>query len=144
MQVTITLHDVSPATAKAIADLVAAHNALATTPVTKALPAPKATPAPTDDGSKAPNGQTIEPPFDTGTTAPKPAPKTKAAKAKPEPTGPTLDDVRVAARTFMEAQGPEALAAVIADFGAKKMSDVKPEQYPDLLARFAADAENAE
>ncbi len=144
MQVTITLNDVTPAMAKAIADLVASHNATATATATKALPAP------TTQQPKAAPAQVAEPLGETDAPAPvaekpKRAPKAVAPAAAPAaaPAGPTLDDVRAAARVFMEARGPEALAAIIADFGAKKMSDVKPAQYPELLAKFQAGGESA-
>lgn len=72
-----------------------------------------------------------------GTPPAKPATK---AKEKAAPPAVTLDDLRASATKVVDAGKKDLLAPALAKFGAKKITELKPEQYTDALAAFEAAA----
>jgi len=74
---------------------------------------------------------------------PKTAPRASSAKASLAPvqespsqtTRLTLEDVRAKLSAFSQAGKKEDVAALIATFGAAKLTEVKPEDYAALLAK---------
>lgn len=71
--------------------------------------------------------------------APPAAQVTVAVPKAAQPAAPaTLDDVRAAAITFAGKHGKEKLSAVLAKYGADKISSVVPEQRAALVAELAA------
>ena len=70
---------------------------------------------------------------------PKTAPRASSAKASPAPAPTqteslTLVDVRAKLSALSQAGKKGHVAALIAEFGAAKLTDVKPEDYAALLA----------
>ena len=78
---------------------------------------------------------------------PKTSPRASSAKASPapvqEPTAPKTDEgkvvpsletVRAKLAAISQAGKKDEIAALIAKFGASKLTEVKPENYADLLA----------
>lgn len=70
------------------------------------------------------------------------APKPAAAKAAPPPaakaeveTGPGVDDVRAALRAYQAIEGVDAAKALLVEFGASKVSEVKPEDFAGFIQR---------
>lgn len=62
----------------------------------------------------------------------------KAAKAAPPPPA-QLDytrDVQAPALNLVKARGREALASILADFGAKRAQDIAENEWPALIARI--------
>jgi len=74
---------------------------------------------------------------------PKTAPRASSAKASPAPApeAPTqtkslsLEDVRAKLSALSQAGKKDDVAALIATFGAAKLTEVKPEDYAALLAK---------
>lgn len=65
--------------------------------------------------------------------------KAPAKAAKPTPPPAQLDyarDVQAPALNLVKAKGREALASILADFGAKRAQDIPAEQWPALIARI--------
>lgn len=79
--------------------------------------------------------------------SPKPADKpsepaasaaTTTSSDKPEPKAVSKTDVRAVATALSKAGKREALSAIFAEFGGKKLSDIKEEDYPALMERLVA------
>jgi dGTP triphosphohydrolase len=72
--------------------------------------------------------------------APAPA-KAKPAKAKAEEAAPAKLDyvqlIQTPALTLVKAKGRDALAGILAEFGAKTAKDITEDQWPALAARIA-------
>jgi hypothetical protein len=71
--------------------------------------------------------------------APAPA-KAKPAKAKAEEAAAKLDyvqHIQTPALTLVKAKGRDALAGILAEFGAKTAKDITEDQWPALAARIA-------
>jgi hypothetical protein len=71
--------------------------------------------------------------------APAPA-KAKPAKAKAEEAAARLDyvqHIQTPALTLVKAKGRDALAGILAEFGAKTAKDITEDQWPALAARIA-------
>jgi len=71
--------------------------------------------------------------------APAPA-KAKPAKAKVEETPAKLDyvqHIQTPALTLVKAKGRDALAGILAEFGAKTAKEITEDQWPALAARIA-------
>ena len=71
--------------------------------------------------------------------APAPA-KAKPAKAKAEEAVARLDyvqHIQTPALTLVKAKGRDALAGILAEFGAKTAKDITEDQWPALAARIA-------
>ena len=66
--------------------------------------------------------------------APDPVKKEEA----PAPTLPTFEDVRKECQTFIAHKGGETFKAILEQLGAKRLSDVKPEQFPELIGAIHA------
>jgi len=66
--------------------------------------------------------------------APKPvAPATSAPPPPPAPTA-TLDTVRAALREVFNTKGAQTATGILQQFGATRISDVKPEQFAAFIA----------
>ena len=61
------------------------------------------------------------------------APATSAPLPPPEPTA-TLDVVRAALREVFNTKGAQTATGILQQFGATRISDVKPEQYAAFIA----------
>lgn len=76
----------------------------------------------------------------TAPEAPAPAPveEAPAAETAPEaptgPTGPTRDDAKKAVLLVAKEKGHEVAAGLLAKFGAAKISEVKDEDIPAIIA----------
>lgn len=73
----------------------------------------------------------------TAPEAPAPAPveEAPAAETAPEaPTGPTRDDAKKAVLLVAKEKGHEVAAGLLAQFGAAKISEVKDEDIPAIIA----------
>ena len=57
---------------------------------------------------------------------------------KEEATAPTFEDVRKECQTFIAHKGGETFKAILEQLGAKRLSDVKPEQFPELIGAIHA------
>lgn len=72
---------------------------------------------------------------------PKTAPRASSAKASPAPaksvekTQPTLEQVRLKLTDLSQGGKKNEVAALIAEFGASKLTEVKPEDYAALMAK---------
>jgi len=64
-----------------------------------------------------------------------PAPVQAAEKPQPEPALITLEEVRAKLSALSQAGKKDDVAALIATFGAAKLTEVKPEDYAALLAK---------
>lgn len=77
--------------------------------------------------------------FKTESPPPKTAPRASSAKssAAPAPEAPTisLEQVRAKLSSLSQAGKKNEVAAMIAEFGASKLTEVKPEDYASLLAK---------
>jgi len=79
--------------------------------------------------------------FKTESPPPKTAPRASSAKASPAPAPEqksdelTLEAVRAKLATISQAGKKDHVAALIAEFGASKLTEVKPEDYTALLAK---------
>lgn len=66
--------------------------------------------------------------------------KAKPAKAKAEEAAAKLDyvqHIQTPALTLVKAKGRDALAGILAEFGAKTAKDITEDQWPALAARIA-------
>ena len=63
------------------------------------------------------------------------APEPVKAEAAPAPT---LEDVRKECQTFIAHKGSETFKAILEQLGAKRLSDVKPEQFQELIGAIHA------
>jgi hypothetical protein len=67
--------------------------------------------------------------------------KAKPAKAKAEEAAPAKLDyvqhIQTPALTLVKAKGRDALAGILAEFGAKTAKDITEDQWPALAARIA-------
>jgi hypothetical protein len=69
----------------------------------------------------------------------KEAKKEKAEKKpKPDDKPPTIDDLRSATNEFNKERGLAATLEVLGKFDAKRITDVKPEDYRAVISAFAA------
>ena len=107
--ITITISPVTPAQVAAVAKLLQDYPV--STPLQEA--------------------ETISPP-------PKSAPRASSAKASPAPAPKAetvnLEQVRAKLTTLSQDGKKNEVAALIAEFGASKLTEVKPEDYAALLA----------
>lgn len=62
-------------------------------------------------------------------------------EAEPEDVGPTLDDIRAAVRSLIHLKRNNRVAAVLEEFGASKLPEVKKADYAAVLARLKQEAE---
>lgn len=65
------------------------------------------------------------------------APEPVKAEAAPTPA-PTLEDVRKECQAFIAHKGSETFKAILEQLGAKRLSDVKPEQFQELIGAIHA------
>ena len=97
----------------------------------------------TEGPTSAGSGETSAPAKNDGTAASETAGgKPSASPSKPEP-GPepkkvSKTDVRAVATALSKAGKREELSAIFAEFGGKKLSDIKEEDYPALMERLVA------
>ncbi len=77
---------------------------------------------------------------DTAPAKQEPQPAAPAADPvkKEEATAPTFEDVRKECQTFIAHKGGETFKAILEQLGAKRLSDVKPEQFPELIGAIHA------
>lgn len=66
----------------------------------------------------------------------------KAEKAVEETKGPTLEEVRTILAEISRAGNTAEMRALLSKFGATKLSDINPEDYPALL-KAAQEVSNA-
>lgn len=71
--------------------------------------------------------------------APTPAPAPAPAPAEPTEKTIELSDVRALALSLSKAGKQDALKAALAKFGGKKLSDIKPENYAELMTVLSAE-----
>ena len=71
-------------------------------------------------------------------TQPAPAPDPVKKEEATAPTLPTFEDVRKECQTFIAHKGGETFKAILEQLGAKRLSDVKPEQFPELIGAIHA------
>lgn len=64
--------------------------------------------------------------------------KPGASPSDPEPKKVSKTDVRAVATALSKAGKREELSAIFAEFGGKKLSDIKEEDYPALMERLVA------
>jgi len=66
-------------------------------------------------------------------------PQPSGQKAESPATAATVDTIRAALRAVFDAKGKGAAAAtaILKQFGATRVSDIKPEQYADFLKACA-------
>ena len=64
--------------------------------------------------------------------------KPDASPSEPSPKKVSKTDVRAVATALSKAGKREALSAIFAEFGGKKLSDIKEEDYPALMERLVA------
>ena len=62
----------------------------------------------------------------------------KADQTKPKETQPTLEEVRAKLATLSQSGNQAQVKKLITDFGAKKLSDIPKEKYPELLEKMEA------
>lgn len=65
--------------------------------------------------------------------APKETVQEKAQPVKKEEKSYTLEEVRSAATKYMTDHGRDAFKSALAKFGAKKLTDIKSDQYGDFM-----------
>jgi hypothetical protein len=112
-----------------------------TTPVEQARPFPKTCPCGVrEDVPKHlhAKGCPVHFPAESRETTSEPTPPPPAAQATEAVPAPTLDDVRASAISFVGRHGKEKLAAMLASFGAEKLSSVATDKLPALLAAIQA------
>lgn len=80
-------------------------------------------------------------PVRTKKEAPKPATTSTPAPTPAEPTEKAIElsDVRALALSLSKAGKQDALKAAFAKFGGKKLSDIKPENYAELMTVLSAE-----
>lgn len=66
----------------------------------------------------------------------KPAAGKAKAKAEPEDTELTIDEVREALKELMEARGKDVMVAALESVGAGKLADVDESQYQELITEI--------
>ena len=64
--------------------------------------------------------------------------KPDVSPSDPSPKKVSKTDVRAVATALSKAGKREALSAIFAEFGGKKLSDIKEEDYPALMERLVA------
>ena len=64
--------------------------------------------------------------------------KPDASPSEPSPKKVSKTDVRAVATALSKAGKREELSAIFAEFGGKKLSDIKEEDYPALMERLVA------
>lgn len=67
-----------------------------------------------------------------------PAPDPVKKEEATAPNLPTFEDVRKECQTFIAHKGGETFKAILEQLGAKRLSDVKPEQFPELIGAIHA------
>lgn len=115
--ITITIAPVTPAQVAAVTKLLQDYPVLTPLENFKTEAAPKT--APRASSAKA---------------SPAPAQEAQAPQ-QPEPTLVTLEAVRAKLTDISQGGKKTEVSALIAEFGAKKLTDVKPEDYAALLAK---------
>ena len=112
---------------KATGDTAPTDKSAATDKVEHAGPTPAATgetSASAQTGDKSAKGATSGQP--------------NASPSEPEPKKVSKTDVRTVATALSKAGKREELSAIFAEFGGKKLSDIKEEDYPALMERLVA------
>lgn len=97
----------------------------------------------TEDKPKGPTPAATD---ETAASAPTEAPAAKetasdkpgASPSDPEPKKVSKTDVRAIATALSKAGKREQLSAIFAEFGGKKLSDIKEEDYPALMEKLEA------
>lgn len=79
---------------------------------------------------------------ETATAAEAAAPKTESTPPKEETKGPTLEEVRTVLAEISRAGKTAEMKELLRRFDATKLSDVYPEDYPELL-KAAQEVSNA-
>lgn len=149
--ITITIHPQTPAHIAVLADAMtklvtdqdapAAEAPAAAPAPAEAAPAPKAArakkPAPAAAAVDAPASSTDETSAQTATTdtsamTNQPAPTATATTAETEFT---LEVVRAKLASLSQAGKADQVKSLIAQFGVAKLTDIKAEQYGDLMAK---------
>jgi hypothetical protein len=107
----------------------AVKEAAAPAPKPKATPAKTATPAPTQPTAEVEKAAAPE-------NKPEPSATTQAAESPSEPAAPTIAvaDLNAAIIGLAKSKGRDAAVAILGEFGAAKVPELKPEQYADVLA----------
>jgi hypothetical protein len=67
-----------------------------------------------------------------------PAPAAAAAAAPAAPAGLTQEQMQAKLKALMDAKGKDVVVKIFAEMNAKKLSDIKAEQYAILDAKVAA------
>ena len=78
-------------------------------------------------------------PVRTKKEAAKPAPAPAPTPTEPTEKAIELSDVRALALSLSKAGKQDALKAAFAKFGGKKLSDIKPENYAELMTVLSAE-----
>jgi hypothetical protein len=68
---------------------------------------------------------------------PQPEPEAQKAETATEPKAVTIDDARQALRDLFNAKGATLASELLKEFGAIRVSDVKPEDYAKFVAKAA-------
>lgn len=95
----------------------------------------------TEGPTSAGTGETSAPAKNEGTAASETAggkPGASPSEPGPEPKKVSKTDVRAVATALSKAGKREELSAIFAEFGGKKLSDIKEEDYPALMERLVA------
>lgn len=95
----------------------------------------------TEGPTSAGTGETSAPAKNEGTAASETAdgkPSASPSEPGPEPKKVSKTDVRAVATALSKAGKREELSAIFAEFGGKKLSDIKEEDYPALMERLVA------
>ena len=95
----------------------------------------------TEGPTSAGTGETSAPAKNDGTAASETAggkPSASPSELGPEPKKVSKTDVRAVATALSKAGKREELSAIFAEFGGKKLSDIKEEDYPALMERLVA------
>lgn len=140
---TITIANTAQLNAVMAALNIDAQEPVATKEVA-AAPAPKqkATPAKTE--SPAPTPRTAEAVADAApekkaeSLPSRTTPPADAPAASPAANAPTYQDAAAAITKLSRTKGRDAAVAILTEFGAAKLPDVKPEQFADVIAAAEA------
>lgn len=129
---------------QAVSSLVprAIASAAVTAPATTDKPKPESTPKAEDKPASPTSASTdetsapaeTEGPAATETASDQPS----ASPSDPPPRKVSKTDVRAAATALSKAGKREQLSAIFAEFGGKKLSDIKEEDYPALMEKLEA------
>lgn len=93
----------------------------------------------TEGPTSAGTGETSAPAKNDGTAASETAGgKPSASPSESSPKKVSKTDVRAVATALSKAGKREELSAIFAEFGGKKLSDIKEEDYPALMERLVA------